>query len=92
MAITIRNKETEDMIKQLGARWGQGSSAVISRLARTELAKSGIVSAQEFDRRMRILDDLAREFPPQDPKPSWEQLEADMQEMFDYLDEECAQP
>ena len=88
MAITIRNRETEDMVRKIGERWGEGPSAVVKRLAKKELAETRSVPADEYARRMQVFDDLAREFPPQDPKPSWEELEADMQAMFDYLDEE----
>ena len=33
MAITIRNKETERMIREIGRRYGEGPSQTIRRLA-----------------------------------------------------------
>jgi hypothetical protein len=91
MAITIRNKETEDMVRRIGKRWGAGPSAVVKRLAEKELAQNGRVSPPEYAKRMKVFEDLARDFPPQDPKPAWEELEAEMQAMFDYLDDEPGQ-
>ncbi len=88
MAITIRNKQTEAMIRRIGQGRGEGPSAVVKRLAEQELAKNGEVSQAEFERRMRVFDELADRYPPPEPKLPWSEIEADMQEMFDYLDEE----
>lgn len=49
MAITIRNKETEAMIRELGRRYREGPSAVVRRLAERAVRKEGI--ADEDDSR-----------------------------------------
>jgi hypothetical protein len=88
VAITIRNKETEAIIRRLGKRRNEGPSAVVSRLAKEALAREGQVSQEEYERRMRAFEQLAREFPPPEPKVPWSEIEAEMQSLFDYLDEE----
>jgi hypothetical protein len=88
MAITIRNKETEAKIRQLGRRWNRGPSAVVKRLAEQELNKEVQVSPEEYERRMRIFEKLAQDFPPPEPKMPWSEIEAEMQSLFDYLDED----
>ncbi len=92
MAITIRNKETEAMIRRIGRRRSEGPSAVVKRLAEKELAGEGGATPEEYARRMKAFDDLARKYPPPEPKPTWEEIEADMQAMYDYLDEEPQKP
>lgn len=89
MAITIRNRETEAMLRQLGMRWGLGPSRVIRRLAEEELVRSGTTSPEEFASRMKLWDELEREFPP----PSEEekrQMQYELDHMYDYLDDELA--
>lgn len=90
MAITIRNKETEAMIRRIGRRRGEGPSAVIARLAKQELQRAGEVSQAEFERRMKAWEELERDFPPPRPKPSWAEIEAEMQAMYDDPEEEGA--
>ena len=88
MAITIRNKETEEMIRRIGKRRNEGPSAVVKRLAAQELARTSTVSDEEYQRNMRIFDELARKYPPAEPKVPWSEIEAEMQALFDYMDED----
>ena len=88
MAITIRNKTTEELIRKIGSRTGEGPSALIHRLALAELAgENDLVSEQEARRRLLWLEDLGRQYPPPDPKPSWEDVERETEALYDYLEE-----
>jgi hypothetical protein len=89
MAITIRNKDTEAMIRRIGKRRDEGPSAVVKRLAEQELQRSGEVPKEEYERRMRLFDELARKYPPPEPEVPWSEIEKEMDELFDYLDEEA---
>lgn len=86
MAITIRNKETEAILRRLGERWSQGPSAVIARLAKDALKREGQVSPDEYERRMKGWDELMKLAPPRDPNLKWEDIEREMQSLYDYLD------
>jgi hypothetical protein len=89
MAITIRNRTTEAMIRELGERWGSGPSGVIKRLAERELQGTASVSKAEAQRLMRLWDEADREFSP----PSEEEAAAmrhELDHMYDYLDDEAA--
>lgn len=88
MAITIRNKITEELIRRIGRRTGEGPSAVIARLVRAEAEgpDEDKVPEEEFRRRIALFEELARKYPPPDPKPSWEEVEREMDALFDYLD------
>jgi hypothetical protein len=88
MAITIRNKETEAIIRRIGKRRNEGPSAVVSRWAREALEREGTVSQSEYEKRMAAWDELMALAPPRDPNLTWEQIEAEMQSLFDYLDED----
>jgi hypothetical protein len=92
MAITIRNKETEAMIRRIGRVRGEGPSAVVNRLAKEELQRSGSASQEEYERAMRAFEELTRKYPPPEPKIPWSEVEAEMDALFDYLDEESEQP
>src|SRR5829696_427204 len=87
MAITLRNKRTEDAIRRIGQDTGEGPSAVIARLARTEEERlRQEKEAQTAERLARI-----RAFTATLPKLTDEQRAAawkDMDEMFDYLYED----
>ena len=84
MAITIRNTETEELIHRIGSRTGEGPSAVIRRLAEKEARKhpAGVPEA-EVRRRIAEFEAIAKEFPPPDPKPSWAEIEREMDALFD---------
>lgn len=89
MAVTIRNKQTEAMLRQLGLKWRAGPSGVVRRLAEQELARAGTVTPEEFKRRMKIWDELEREFPPPTEEEK-RQMQYEMDHMYDYLDREPA--
>lgn len=94
MAITIRNKATEELIRRIGRRTGEGPSAVIARLVKAEAAgRSGRkVPEAEIERRTAEFESLAAKFPPSHPKPAWEEMERDMEALYDYLDDDAAKP
>jgi hypothetical protein len=92
MAITIRNKETEAMIRRLGERRNEGPSAVIRRIAEEALQRDGQVSQEEYERRMKAWDDLMALAPPRDPNLTWEDIEREMNSLYDYLDDENGKP
>jgi hypothetical protein len=90
MAITIRNKQTEAMIREIGRRTGEGPSQLLARLARAELAEMEAEERKAAERRLAAWEELDREFPP----PSDEEKEAisrEMERMYDYLDEDVLQ-
>ena len=66
MAITIRNKETEAMIRRLGAARGEGPSATIRRLAKEALARAPAVAPPEVQAARRA---FFEEFRRNHPKP-----------------------
>ena len=88
MAITIRNKETEAMIRELAERWNQGPSAVIARLARLQLEQEREAEAVDVERRLKAWDELMELAPPRDPHVTWEDIEREMDSSFDYLEED----
>lgn len=87
MAITIRNKETEAMISQLGERWGTGPSAVVRRLVEQELARGGKVATAEFERRMKMWDEVMA-IVPELTEAEKRDMQYELDHMYDYLDEE----
>lgn len=85
MAITIRNKTTEAMIREIGRRTGEGPSELLARLAEAELAEMEVQQREAVERRLAAWEELDREFPP----PSEEEKEAIRQKletMYDYLE------
>jgi hypothetical protein len=90
MPITIRNKTTEELIRKIGRRTGEGPSAVIRRLVTSEAegGMEGEVPREEFERRMKVFEELRKEFPPPEPKITWAEVEREMDAIFDYLEEE----
>ena len=50
IAITIRNRETERMIREIGKHYGERPSQTIRRLAEKELDQPGAALQEEFDR------------------------------------------
>lgn len=82
MAITIRNKETEAMIRKLGKRWDAGPSAVIRRLAENEIgAKSG-AGGGDYERLSAAIRALRRKYPPPAEKLSPEELKRERDAIF----------
>ena len=87
MAITIRNKETEELIRKIGRRTGEGPSAVVARLVKQEISgNNGRVSEEEVRRRMQLFAELAEKYPPPDPKPSAEEIEREVDSLYEYLE------
>lgn len=78
MAITIRNTEIENMIREIGRHTGEGPSAVIARAVRS--LNTGQLSPEESREK---LSRLMRGVPPRDPKLTWKDLENDMNSIFD---------
>ncbi len=88
MAITIRNKQTEELIRRIGRRTGEGPSAVIRRLAEKEVAQEPHETSQaEVTRRLAVFKELRRKYPPPDPKPSWTEIQEEIDSLYSYLDE-----
>lgn len=87
MAMTVRNKETEAMIRSLGERWRLGPSAVVRRLAQEELARAGTVSPAEFERRMNRWDELMA-MVPEFTETEKQAMQYELDHMYDYLAEE----
>lgn len=79
MAITIRNKETEDLIRRIGRRTGEGPSAVVARAVEALDRSHQDLSAEEKRRKFKQLMKLA---PPRDPSLTWKDIEADMDSIF----------
>jgi hypothetical protein len=84
VAITIRNKTTEELIRKIGSRTGEGPSAVIRRLAENENRQQPQrVSEDEVKRRVRAMEELAEKYrDPDAPKRSWQQIEREMDSIF----------
>ena len=86
MAITIRNKTTEELIRKIGRRTGEGPSAVVRRLAEREAGtndNSKPVPPDVVKMRMRELEESRRRHThPDDPKLSWAQIEEEMDSIF----------
>jgi hypothetical protein len=91
MAITIRNKKTEELIRLIGRRTGEGPSAVIRRLAQNEASGGSHQNEAEIRQRIAAMEELSRKFPPPEPKPSRDEIERERDALFDYLDEDPAE-
>ena len=87
MAITIRNKRTEDMIHRIGKRNAEGPSRTIQRLAEKELANGFASPAEPLEESERLWAELMALAPPRDPNLNWEDIEQEMQSLFDYMEE-----
>jgi hypothetical protein len=89
VAITIRNKTTEDLIRKISRRTGEGPSAVIGRLVRKEaLGHEDTLPEEEVQRRLRRFEELAQMYPPPDPRPSREEIEREVDALYDDLEKE----
>ena len=93
MAITIRNKETEELIRRIGLRTGEEPDAVLLRLVKAEAGPAEVppaVAPEEVARRMKAFAELREKYPPPEPNMTWKEVERDMDALFDYLEEEGA--
>ena len=86
MAITIRNKTTEDLIRKIGRRTGEGPSAVVRRLAERE---AGVKEGHEpvapdivKQRMIELEESRLRHSYPDDPKVTWAEIEREMDSIF----------
>ena len=78
MAITIRNKKTEEAIRRIGERRGEGPSAVIARLAEAEEKRESEErkrTAEERLARMRAYRATLPKFTEEEKKAVWQALE-----------------
>lgn len=68
MAITIRNKMTED--RRIGRRTGEGPDAVVLRLVRAETSadRDGELAEGDPERRSAVFKALRRQSPDSGPK------------------------
>jgi len=84
MAITIRNKTTEELIRKIGRRTGEGPSAVIARLVKAEAKdKDKPVPPEVVKQRMRELKESRLKYTyPDDPKLTWAEIEEEMDSIF----------
>ncbi len=79
VAITIRNKQTEELIRRIGRRTGEGPSAVVARAVEALSQSPDTVSEDEKRRKFESLMKLA---PPRDPSVTWKDIESDMDSIF----------
>jgi hypothetical protein len=89
MAITIRNKRTEAMIREIGQRTGEGPSALLHRLAKEALEREAARERREQKTRLESWDALDEAFPPPTEAEKAEMRKV-METMYDYLDPEAA--
>lgn len=89
MAITIRNKQTEAMIREIGQRTGEGPSALLHRLAKEALEREAEQAEQDRRARLAAWEGLDEDFPPPSEEEKAEMRKV-METMYDYLDHEAA--
>lgn len=84
MAITIRNKATEELIRQIGRRTGEEPSAIIERLVAQEAGptRDQKVPEEEVRRRMQRFEELRRQFPTPANPPTWAEIVEEMDSIF----------
>jgi hypothetical protein len=80
VAITIRNKETEALIRELGQPRGEGPSATIARIAREAKEREEEAWAKERERRRALIPKLRAMVPPltDEDRATIDQAMADM--------------
>ena len=91
MAITLRNKPIELLIREIGQPTGEGPSAVIARLAREEHRRMTEAKERTVQERLAAMDALLATLPKltdEERKAAWE----DADRMFDYLYEDEEKP
>jgi hypothetical protein len=76
------------MIRRIGRRRNEGPSATIRRLAEKEIQQTGAVSQQEYERRMKLWDELMA-MVPEFSEDEKQQMQYEMDHMYDYLDEDA---
>ncbi len=63
---------------------------MIRRLAENENRQQlqGRVSEEELKRRMAVFDELAKKYPPPEPRATKAEIDAEIDDMYRYLDED----
>jgi hypothetical protein len=89
IALTIRNKSTEAMLRRLGQRWNVGPSGVIRRLAEEELARLEAPTPDEIAKRLAGWDELMA-MVPEFTEADKQRMQRELDHMYDYLDGEAA--
>lgn len=82
MAITIRNKETERIIRDVGSQTGEGPSALIARLVGQEERRLAEARKARREERRKALDALMAATPKATPE-DWEDIQRIMDDMYD---------
>ena len=92
MAITIRNKETEAMIRELGRRYGVGPSAVVRKLAEAKLPDkhSSLTQEEKNGKVEEFIKNLDKHTLPESERMSPEESRRAQDEIFDYMDDESS--
>jgi hypothetical protein len=86
MAITIRNKELEAAIREIGRETGEGPSAIIARGIRAiRPERTEETQEERIARRRAAMEKLMADFPPPAEPIPWSEIEREMDAMFDYL-------
>jgi hypothetical protein len=80
--MTIRNKDVEADIREIGSETGEGPSALIARLVTDEKARLAEVKRLEKARRRHVMGELLAMLPPLTDAQKAEMDEA-MADMFD---------
>jgi hypothetical protein len=86
MPITLRNKPVEELIRKIGASTGEGPSAVIARLVRSDAERLQAVQEAAAAEKLAKLRAVIAEFPKfteQERKAVWDELERINEEMFE---------
>lgn len=86
MAITLRNKPVEEMIRRIGVQTGEGPSAVIARVIARETERLDADRRKAAEEKLAKLQAIRAEFGPftdEDRKAVWEDLERINEEMFE---------
>lgn len=82
MAITIRNKTTEAMIREIGRRRGEGPSAVVRYLAQDKLRELEAGDPESEARRRKAIQEVMRSRPKLTDEQKQE-IERRMDELYD---------
>jgi hypothetical protein len=86
MAITLRNKPVEEMIRRIGAQTGEGPSAVIARVIVKETERLEAERKAAAAEKLAKLQAIRAQFPPftdDERKEAWALLDRINEEMFE---------
>lgn len=86
MAITLRNKPVEEMIRRIGSQTGEGPSAVIARVIAQETERLEAERQKAAAEKLAKLQAIRAEFgtfTDEDRKAVWEDLERINEELFE---------